>query len=225
MIHRILRIGAVARVPLLCDPTLQARMLVSAVKATPAVDADGAPLGDEAHAQAVHEHAESRRERFRETMDPAHLEVPIDGVTHVTVRILDGAAQAEAWLDVSGRGVVQPDEKQLFNRTVGIELARRCIVAIDGNPAVPVQDSGGVLRYPYAALREMTNMDAIVNEANRAQATLGTLGEWPASVCAPQSDATRSEGAEGMPTLTAVDAPASPTDLGTASGTTPKRGA
>lgn len=191
MIQRVTRIGAFARLPLLFDPLVYQRM--------PEADRD------------------KRIDLFNEALDSGLLGIDMTDVTHVTVRVLDGAAPADATLSVMRRGKVSPDDQIGFGTAVQMEMARRCIVHIDGDPAAPVVEEDGVERYPLASMLSMPTV-ALAAAALRYQTTLGTLGEWPASLCAPQSDAMQSEGAAATRSSTARAATASRPKRGTGDG-------
>jgi hypothetical protein len=227
-IKRLSRVGQALRIPLVCDPLVQAQLADRVREAGEAAHAKvlalhlpGPPYPDEVLRVAAAQREAARQaqreanalavDRFSECLDPAVLGVDLAGVTHVTIRVLDGFERHAALCDAV---VAFPNADPTDRRAQmeagwahSVEIARRGLLAVSDDPATQVMESDGTRRYPLAPLKDMPDVEAVIREIVSAIDTAGSLGKAPPSLCdGPSGETTHAARAavESSPSATAA---------------------
>lgn len=164
-INRGAKPGQTLRIPLLCDPTYQARraaMLGS--------------LGEPARTELL-----GRESMFAESLDATGLFTMLSGVSHVVIRALSGA-EFEAADSAVPPSLAASPLAMVFRRQT--EMVRRGLVWFDGDP-----DGAAPALYDVDALARQTGAlwPEIRSELAARIETFSTLGEMAGSSCAPSS--------------------------------------
>ncbi len=211
-IKRLSRVGQAFRLPLVCDPVVQAHFDARAQECGNAAHAKvlamhhaGAPYPVEVMDAAAREADRARDEsrasaelacaRFTESLDPAALGVDLAGVTHVYIRGMGGAERQDALIaaTVANPEMVNVDDpvaRILGNWRLSVEWFRRCVLAIDDISLRQVKDADGVMRLPLEVVDDLIEAQVIVREVLARVLTASTLGEAPPSRCDGPPDAT-----------------------------------
>lgn len=169
-INRGARPGQTLRIPLLCDPTYQAR------RAKFCRSANDDPDGDDRAGLADSE------ERFGSSLASSCLSVDITGVSHAVIRALSGV-EFEAADSAVPPGLASSPLAMVFRRQS--EMVRRGLVWFDGDPA----DAAPKALYDIDALASQTGAlwPEIRSELAARIEVFSTLGESAGSSCVPSS--------------------------------------
>lgn len=191
-LKRVTRGGTPVRIPLICDPDMQAAIFCAPIDAANREHGELTQENEAAwKAAVVKAEAEmaDRLKLFAESLDSTHLGLPdtvLKNATHVTIRGLDGRERHNI---ATGVALMHPEfvddankaERIKASHAINLEITRRCLLAIDGFDERQVVCGDGVARFPEEVLFDIREYGAFVREIATRMETVSTLGERQAS--------------------------------------------
>ena len=191
-LKRVTKSGTPVRIPLVCDPDLQAAIYCVPIDAANREHGELTKENEAAWKATVVKAEAEMAERltlFAESLDSSHLGLPetvLKNATHITIRGLDGRERHEIATSVALKYPEFVDDTNKSERikashAINLEVTRRCRLAIDGFDERQVVCGDGIARFPEEVLFDIREYGAFVREVAARMETVSTLGERRAS--------------------------------------------